>query len=120
MALVTNFIQDIANLLGKEKNEEFRQVFKKYKTAAHPSIDEFAQDLFGVMFGDREHAVCHLEVPKYMQKKTIILRLREQVQQRHKDRYAELVTLHFQACESKLRSKNPYVSPSKQAVITNS
>ena len=88
-------IQDIAKLLGKEKNEQFREVFKKYKTAAHPSIDEFAQSLFEIMLGDREHAVCHMEVPKYMQKKTIILRLREQVQPRHKDRYGELVNLHF-------------------------
>ena len=54
-------------------------MFKKYKTTAHPSIDDFCKDLFGVMFGDREHAVCHFEIPKYMHKKTIIIKLRDQV-----------------------------------------
>ena len=82
-------------MLGKEQNEQFREIFTKYKKCAHPSIDDFSKDLFGVMFGDREHAVCHLEIPKYMHKKTIVIKLRDQVQPRHRDRFTELINLHF-------------------------
>ena len=71
------FIKEIEKILGEEDNAKFREAFKQYKTSIHPVIDEFAKDLFGVMFGDREHAVCHLEVTKYVQKKMIICKLRE-------------------------------------------
>ena len=100
-------------MIGKENNEKFRESFKQYKTGVHPLIDDFAADLFGVMFGDREHAVCHLEIPKYTQKKMIIIKLREQVQPRHRERFTELINCHFQACESKLRTKNPFADSTK-------
>ena len=61
----------------------------------HPVIDDFAKDLFGIMFGDKEHAVCHLEIPKYIQKKTVIIKLRAQVQPRHRERFTELINNQF-------------------------
>ena len=61
-----SFIKDIENILGKEKNEVFRNVFKQYKTGVHPVIEEFSKDLFEVMFGNGEHAICHLDIPKYI------------------------------------------------------
>ena len=51
--------------------------------------------MFGCFLGDEEHAVCHLEVTNFIKKKAILLRLTEQVQPRHRDRYTESVTCHM-------------------------
>ena len=53
-----------------------------------------------------------------MQKKQIILKMREHVQSRHKERFQELVNAHMQACEAKPRTRamgsNEEVNDSQQ------
>lgn len=52
-----------------------------------PNIDEFVKSLCKCFLGESEHAVCHLEVANYPQKKIILLKMSEQVQPRHRERY---------------------------------
>jgi len=76
---IQNFIKEIDVCLegDKEANDIFRSAFRTYKTSKMPQIDEFVKELFGCFLKDKEHAVCHLEVPNFAKKKLIILRLSE-------------------------------------------
>ena len=106
---IQNFIKEIeACLDNKDDNDAFKAAFRKYKTSQKPLIDEFVTSLFGCFLGDKEHAVCHLEVKNYAKKKVVLLRLGEQVQSRHRDRYMDLVNCHLQACDIKPRTRNPF------------
>jgi hypothetical protein len=73
-------------LLG-DKYEQFKVVFATYKKAVHPNIDEFAGSMFELFFGHKELAVCQFEIDSYTQKKQILLKMREHVQTRHRERY---------------------------------
>ena len=79
--------------------DEFKASFRKYKLSQHPSIDDFCKELFHCFLGDSELAVCSLEVENFSRRKLILVKLAEQVQSRHKDRYLDLVNCHLQACE---------------------
>ena len=77
---IQNFIKEIEQCLNSDTdNEAFRAAFRTYKVSPQPLIDEFVNSMFGVFLGDKEHAVCHLEVPNFQRKKLILMRLSEQV-----------------------------------------
>ena len=103
---IQDFIKQISESLDdREAYDKFRACFRTYKMSQlMPNIDEFVHKLFDCFLGDAEHAVCHLEVQNYAKKKIILLKLADQVQQRHRDRYEELITCHLQACEAKPRT----------------
>ena len=93
---IQTFIKEIELCLNsKEDNDAFRAAFRTYKVSPQPLIDEFVHSLFGVFLGDREHAVCSLEVPNYQRKRVILVKLSEQVESRHRDRYNDLVSCHL-------------------------
>ena len=69
----------------------FIKAFKKYKTENHPDLDMFVEDLFEVFLGHRTLAICHLEINNYLMKKQILIKLDENVQARHLDRFRELI-----------------------------
>ena len=75
---IQNFVKEIeACLDNKDDNDAFKAAFRKYKMSKQPLIDEFVSSLFGCFLGDKELAVCHLEVKNFAKKKIILLRLGE-------------------------------------------
>jgi hypothetical protein len=91
--------------------------FSSYKRAVHPNIDDFAKELFRAFLGseDGDQAVCHFEIRNYNLRKPLLIKMREYVQPRHRERFTSLVTGFLQACEAKPRTRNPFAS-SKQKV----
>jgi hypothetical protein len=83
---IKNFLATIQKLLGN-KYEAFKDVFATYKKSMHPNIDEFTAEMFLLFFGHKELAVCQFEIESYTQKKQILLKMREHVQPRHRERY---------------------------------
>jgi hypothetical protein len=63
-AKILKFLTKVANLLGKEAFDRFKESFKTYKTDAHFSIDEYCKSLTDAFFGFKD-PICHLEVTNY-------------------------------------------------------
>ena len=95
MQEIRAFLSSLEKIIGAKSYTAFKTSFSNYKRAVHPSIDDFTKELFDCFFGEPEVAVCHLEVQDYVLRKQMLIKLRSHVEQRHQDRYEELIFLHF-------------------------
>ena len=76
---IKEFIKRIDRCLGDEKKIlQFRESFKEYNMSSTAKIDDFAADLFEIFLGgSRDHAVAHLDIDKYDEKKEIIMMMKD-------------------------------------------
>lgn len=75
---IKSFLETIQKLLGS-RYDDFKVAFATYKKSAHPNIDEFVAEMFLLFFGHKELAVCQFEIENYVQKKQVLLKMREHV-----------------------------------------
>ena len=65
-----------------EAYQNFKKVFKDYKTNPRILIDDYAKQLFEAFFGS-VNPVCYLEVSNYQLRKQVLIQLEEEIHQRH-------------------------------------